>query len=177
MKKKILYEHLGNPITPELYKIDKEYTRLNKPSGGLWGSRSIEMKDYPYYRWRDWVENEGYNEEFYLNPENCFKFSLKDNADILIIDGRKIKPASLDYLTKKELRKIIPYAEILSEEKNSEKFGYPHLFTFNWPYIFNKYDGIELINGNLYTQFRYNGMSAWDCDSICIWNPDIVIEE
>lgn len=174
----ILYEHLGVPITTELYHIDQYHSKLlNKPSGGLWGSRSIQMKDYPYYRWREWVESEDYKTELYLNPNNCFNFKLNDQANILLIDGRKIKPRSFDYLTKKELRKIIPYAEILSVETDDYLTGRPQLFKFNWEYIFHKYDGIELINGNLYCQFRYNGMSSWDCDSICIWNPDIVIEE
>ena len=44
----------------------------------------------------------------------------------------------------------------------------------NWPYIFDNYDGMLLIHGEHYKDFHTGLFHYWDCDSLVLWNADIV---
>lgn len=99
------------------------------------------------YGWKDWC----YDNEFAdCNVDNSFKFTLQDNAKILEVhkydDVKK-------YIIENELFSLFP--------------------TFDFVKIFQEYDGMELFLSDDFS-LRFNGFYAWDCDSIVIWNKDII---
>ena len=173
---KTIYEHLGYPITAESFKLgDRESLQYtNKPGGGLWASRCSNLPENSY-TWRDWVDDENFNTEKYLREGASHKFTLNDNANVLLLDGNSVEvTGEIQYFlsgvgTLEQLQSIKDQLttdkEIFSKGTTLDRF-----FTLNWDYIFSHYDGIELIHGELYTVFHYDGFYWWDVDSICLWN-------
>ena len=70
------YIHYGNRefLTSKFNPI-KNRLDLGKPSGGLWASPVNSP-----FGWRDWCECESFRE---YEDDDCFIFSLKDNAKVL----------------------------------------------------------------------------------------------
>jgi hypothetical protein len=124
-----------------------------KPNGGLWAS-SIDTN----YGWKDWCDANDFRE---CNEDNSFKFTLTETAKVLHIHSVKD-------------------LEDIPEQK--EKFdGFKFMSTF---YIdFEKliemgYDAVELHlsdDGYEFGTSLYYKLYGWDCDSIVIMNPDIVV--
>jgi hypothetical protein len=176
----VIYEHLGtldSIASCNQIDLSQARTSFNKPLGGFWGSR-INQED-EYYSWRQWCEMEQFNTEYYLNPKNRHLFSLSNDSKIFLIDGNSISrkrfPDQLSgKFTRDEFNKLITDYKVLRYTLYDET-GHKNLaFGLDWDYIVKNYDGFELINGNCWGMFRYNGFYTWDCDSIVVWNTDII---
>lgn len=117
-----------------------------KPFGGLWASR-VDTE----YGWRDWCEKEEFD---CCNFSLYFKFRLKPEANILEIHSgedleklpKLISIAGTDF--------IFPNFEALRDQG---------------------YDGVELFLSEDYSGLYWK-LYGWDCDSIVIFNPDVIEE-
>ena len=102
------------------------------------------------YGWKTYCEDLGWNDKL----EKYFIFSLKDEAKVLIIDNCRL----LFNLPKQEGKRLIGLYTVLNFEE-----------------LAKEYDAVEVLiseDGLLYTE-----LNGWDCDSILVFNPDVIIEE
>lgn len=149
------YIHWGhrNFDKNQFRKIENEKEWV-KPIGGLWAS-PVDAK----YGWKDWNDDN----EFKHYQEDCFfKFILSNDAKVLHLyhandlkdlpkqDSRIKSYECLDFETLSETYDAIELH--LSEDKANE-YDYRNNHTLYW------------------------ALYGWDCDSIIITNPDIVIPE
>ena len=124
-----------------------------KPHGGLWASAI----DAPY-GWKDWNETSDYMK---CEEENSFKFKLKPEAKILIIDSEKA------------LEQLIP-------NKTYSMNGYVHgigsarQYYLNFETLSRRYDAIDFQLSKDHELYWL--MYGWDCDSILVMNKDIIEE-
>ena len=153
MKKQ--YIHYGSS---QLYPIQSIHNMkmMPKPFGGLWASPT----DSPF-GWYEWCRREHFNIEAL---KTYFKFTLTDNAKIFHI----YKVSDLDELPK---------------QKPSEDFydikGYSII---DFEELQKTYDGIELhLSEEIYPKdvnWSYQGLYwklyGWDCDSILLFNSDVI---
>ena len=162
MEEKI-YRHIGsehyNPI-----QVHPEYLAIMPPSGNkptmassMWGSPEGDE----YYTWTDWCK-----ENDYSNPNGpYFLFKLKPGKKVFVIDSRE----SFDEfvrLTKKDSSEITdPLWKIMA--------GVTPYYDFNKLYEMG-YAGIEVLISKC--SRLYHDLCGWDCDSICILDPDAVEE-
>ena len=100
--------------------------------------------------WRNWCENN----EYKIDTNKYFKFRLKDNAKILTLTDK----AQLYDLPKAKSILPIETFTMIDFEKLSEE-----------------YDAIEVFISS--GKGLYFALYGWDCDSIVIMNPDIIIPE
>lgn len=143
----MVYIHYGHKyFDKKLFeKVRNDY--FTKPIGGFWGSRVGAE-----YGWKEWINAKNFKLNKY-REDNYFKFKLKDDARVLVIDNIKI----LDKLPKNKSNILNSFWCSLDFEELSKK-----------------YDAIEVLitNSNgLYWKFY-----GWDCDSILIMNEDIIEE-
>lgn len=130
-----------------------------KPIGGLWASPI----DSPW-GWKDWCEAEQFKE---CREENNFTFTLSDDAKILRI-------YDVDDL------KDLPEVEIPPKFRFCCDLYLTKRYYLDFEKLSKEYDGMEVYiateedgrNGNL-----YYALYGWDCNSICIFNPDIIVLE
>ena len=132
----------------------------NKPIGGFWAS-PVDTE----YSWKDFAD--GIIDRFDKNT--YFKFKLADNAKVLHIysvndfDNLPI----YDCEENRSVNIFISKREIwLDFEKLSEEYD-----AIEVHFSEEKNKDNELFGGLYYKLY------GWDCDSIVIMNPDIVIEE
>ena len=146
------YIHYGSPsFQPDKFQPIKNYEwGAVKPIGGMWAS-PIDAE----WGWKQWCEAE----EFWLDKLNIsFELNLSDDARICHLK-------SVDDLKK------------LPERQGLFKSTW---YCIDFEKAMDKYDAIELHLseeveddwlGSLY--FKLYG---WDCDSILIMNPNIIIK-
>lgn len=150
------YIHYGDDtFIPEKVKgkASEHMVHINKPPFGLWAS-PVDAE----YGWKDWCQDEEFNLESF---NEHFVFTLKDDAKILKINSFKDWNEVL--LNTKSLTKSIMGSRTIQEKQKI------------WDYICKNYDGMLLILSNTTDLAYHMEFSAWDCDSIVIFNPDIVI--
>jgi len=144
------YIHYGSTnFNKQLFTPIKNHEFLSKPKGGLWGS-PIEAN----FGWKEWCEAENFRA---CNIENSFKFILKADANILVINS----VSDLDPLPK--IKPNFPVNWIcLDFEKLIEM----------------RTDAVQLNlsndTSNSWSETLYFKLYGWDCDSIIIMNPDII---
>lgn len=145
----IVYIHYGSDVyDPKLVVKENEWSStLMKPDMGLWACRKCKK----VYSWKDYCEYEypTANTDF----TKSFEFTLKPTAKILRI------------YRDKQLAKYIRTLYL----KNGD--GIPYLDTLT---LERRYDGIEVFFSNDWNNMRYGNCSAYSCDSICVWNPDVI---
>ena len=142
------YIHYGHT------KFDKSvFTKIKnvdcstKPKGGLWAS-DVEAE----HRWKDWCEAEEFRD---CKEENSFSFVLSDNAKVLYIESVN---------------------DLESLPKGKDKFGlnFSSWYLLDFEKLAETYDAVEV---SISSDFDlYYKLYGWDCDSIVIMNPDIVVE-
>src|SRR5574344_193913 len=159
---------------------------INKPRG-LWASRIDNSK---YYTWKDWCKYANFNSEGF---EHYFKFDINQKAKILLIDSPDILKDQPNILTTVRYPEADKYPN-LADIIKSELENMPDLndtskdrVVLNILWIMRNYDGMELIHGKYYSYFHdvckatINSLRGifywWDCDSICVWNPEVIIPE
>lgn len=156
------YIHYGNDeYKPELVtRVTPrgEYYLECKPPIGLWASP--EECDLP---WKTWCEGEEYKLE---RLEESFKFTIKDDAKILNVHSL----SDIEKYNKWILN--VPMCEF------KYIFDKPFRVLTCFNEIMDVYDGMELFYSENIEQFRFSDtFTTWDCDSIVIWNPEIIIPE
>lgn len=129
----------------------------NKPNGGLWASPvGAELG------WKEWCEECEFDIE---RLERFFEFSLSDDAKVLEI------------CKEEDIEELPLYIEEMAE-KMIQRFG--DAFQTK-PIDFEKLkeDGVDAVLFNLSADWRlrYGGFSGWDCDSILVMNPEVVIPD
>ena len=142
------YIHYGHTkFDKSVFNKIKNVDCSTKPKGGLWAS-DIEAE----HGWKDWGEAEEFRD---CKEENSFSFVLSDNAKVLYID-------SIDDL------KVLP--------KIDDKFGmnFSSWILLDFEKLAETYDAVEV---SISSDFDlYYKLYGWDCDSIVIMNPDVVVE-
>ena len=152
-----LYIHYGSK------KFDKKrVTRKNrcslgsKPKYGLWTS-PVDTN----WGWKDWCESEEFRE---CNEENSFMFSLIPDAKVLNIF---YEDDILPYIIHRERSSV--WSDWMGRALKTSVID-----SIDWDkIILDGYDGVELFDAIGLHDTVFN---SWNCNSIVILNPDIVIE-
>lgn len=156
----ISYIHYGHrEYHPEFVDLNMKSTNplRSKPPTGLWASREDAE-----YGWIDWCRDQAWygDEEFgFGNFITCFKFKLSDDANILEIHCED---------------DILPY--IISMNRylcRLETTGTGDTIDFE-TIRRSGYDGLELFLSDDYSMHD-RVFSSWDCDSIVVWNPNVIV--
>lgn len=130
----------------------KEHSLRFKPSG-LWGSPQ-DTDTVKFFRWIDWLENEGYEEDAggAFGHKYHFDFKLKDDADILVVSDME------------GINKCRKFWHNLS-----------YVVMDIHPDLYYYYDGIFLYHGDNYSLIHYSEFNGWDVDSIVVWNYSKIV--
>lgn len=142
------YIHYGDDKF-DITKFNKVVNRpeSTKPFGGFWGSRKNAV-----FGWKEWCTEIDFK---FKNLTKKLQFSLSNDARILVIDNTNLL---VDLPQNKEnhiLNKI--YVTLDFEELSKE------------------YDAIEVLISE--DELLYQELYGWDCDSILVMNPDVIITE
>lgn len=121
----------------------------NKPSGGFWAS-PVDAE----YGWKQWNEDEHFAE---CDEENSFKFRLRNCANVLYISSKEDVEKLPVQITSNDCYIVPDFEEIMRE-----------------------YDAIELCAGVEHSLVDYRDsvyyiLYGWDCDSILILNPYVIV--
>ena len=145
------YIHYGKTISEfdkSLVGPIKNIDHWTKPDGGFWAS-SVDAE----YGWKEWC----YDNDFCrpCDDTNSFKFILTDTAKILHI-------YSIDDINGLPVKSI-------------SKGWFTDTMNLDFEKLCEEYDAIELhLSGNHFNELYY-ALYGWDCDSILIMNPDIIV--
>lgn len=140
------YIHYGSPqFSLERFDQPRNTRGWNKPKGGLWASDEAAK-----YGWKDWCEAEHFRE---CRDENAFRFELAPTANILLLDSKdavgRLPEQNLGYSS--QCCKAIDFERLVC-------------------------DGVDAIDFRLSADPRlYWAMYGWDCDSILVLNPAVVV--
>lgn len=128
----------------------------NKPRGGLWAS-PVDSD----YGWKSWCEDAAFRE---CDEQNSFTFALKPEANIYYIrsvEAANSLPRAENRYGIEDLMLETPFSMIMGVDFESMVK-----------------DGIDAI---IYEQSAcpqlYWKLYGWDCDSILVMNPEVVIPE
>ena len=153
---KVLYEHyfrwnmIGDKFDRSLVEPATNPPYFgNKPINGFWASR-VDAE----YGWKQWCKDN----EPYWTMGKSFIFTLTDDTKVLSIKS------------KDDLGKIDSYIE------DSARLYFPsginnNMRLINFEKMAKDYDALEVDGSKLYWEFY-----GWDCDSIVIFNPDVIEE-
>ena len=126
-----------------------ELTKLrNKPFGGLWAS-PIKTK----YGWSDFCDSENFKLK---SLAEHFIFKIDENAKIYIIDNEE------------DLKKI----SFSKGQFGNYNIDFKFLIDSDFDGIFVTYNAISNLK---YGFDNINGLDTWDVESLCVFNPDIII--
>ena len=142
------YIHYGhNKFDISKFEQIKNQPFSSKPSGGFWASRVDDEKG-----WKNWVENSEFS---FGKFDISFEFTLNPDAKVLVIDNLEMVDKLPKAIQPIPLNLSISHQYIDFEELSKE------------------YDAIELlISDDFRLYYRFYG---WDCNSILILNPNIVV--
>lgn len=147
------YVHYGtSEFKKEWVKPVKNRMYWGKPAGGFWGS-DVNAE----YGWKDWCKNEGC---FINDLKKCLVFTLSNSARIL------------------EIHSVEDANRIIKEYPMPVPDSHKDLLTdlmpsIDWEKVAREYDAVEMFisdDWELYSRLPY-----WDCDSIVVTNPDVLI--
>lgn len=137
------------------------------PITALWAS----PEDAGYFGWKEWCERECFKT---WALDTFFKFRLSDEAKILKIDSEesmrllqpfiRIHPA-LSEIEESDIKKII------AEQKRT---GFGQMLRLDFEKMQNEgYDAMEIKISEYPPLYWF--LYGWDVDSICVWNPKVII--
>ena len=142
------YIHYGHTkFDKNMFATIRNVDCSTKPRGGLWAS-DVNAK----HGWKEWCESNEFRD---CNKENSFTFTLSDNAKVLYIESVN---------------------DLQSLPKGKDKLGLNFsLWTLlDFEKLAETYDAVEV---SISSDFDlYYQLYGWDCDSIVIMNPDVIIE-
>lgn len=150
------YIHYGhNAFRRQLFVEPTNIDLFVKPRGGLWAS-PVDAK----WGWKDWCKSENFRE---CCEENSFTFTLSEKANVIHIRSTK----DLDGLPIQAR-----VSEIFPEGYNMVCLDFEKLLS----------DGVDAIELHLseeqdaeFLAGLYWDLYGWDCDSILILNPDVIV--
>ena len=161
--KKVYVSYLNIPFDKKLLKPSDKMNNniVNKPIGGFWASPEDAK-----YGWKEFYEDVFMEDRLKDKFKNMikFRFTLSDDARIITIDD----------------------IQDINDKLKFNKFSCGNNLYIDFDSMRNDYDGIELTDPMLGHYFlnpkQYPELSkkeecfyCWDCESIVIWNPDIII--
>lgn len=140
------YIHYGSPeFCPEVFTPIRNCRAFTKPDGGLWAS-PINAK----YSWKQWCKENGFRE---CRTENSFEFELTPDAKVL-------------YICSDSVLEDLPQIE--------DEFALSDWYLLDFEKLLEQgYDAVE-INITADPQL-YWSLYGWDCDSILIMNPEVIV--
>lgn len=151
------YMHYGDiAFIREKFEPIENRDFSNKPNGGLWAS-SCKVEN----SWRTWcVENEFKR----ANLDKYFYFNIVDSANVLRIeslaDCKELTLRPVGYMHEEYLNpnnEVIDYRACIERGIDAIEYKYD---------IASQCEDFEEINSIMW---------GWDCDSILILNPDIIV--
>lgn len=149
------YRHYGSlKFNIDIFDPIENYPYFTKPHGGLWAT----PVNSDIYGWKSWCQDNDYN---VYRLKEWFDFDLDESANVYRIKELKdvLLLESLECCFISDRIRAIEGSDIFVSFVDFEKLK------------FLGYDAVELeIN-----PFTYWAMYGWDCDSIVIMNPDIII--
>ena len=148
---KPIYIHYGSDVFDPKITLEAKYAKrfwdtgcYIKP-GGLWAS-----PENAYISWKEWCESEDFHTD---RLDKSFRFHLKDGARVL------------DIFKLLDLRGYTVHG--------ATPFG--HNLYLDLDMIYRDYDAMEVHHEDNYWELHGSTIfNAWDVDSICVWNPDVV---
>lgn len=146
------YTHCGaETFDANKFREVSTYKNL-KPSGGFWASRQGAQ--------RTW---EGFCDYEYQSYDTSKKldFSLKPGAKVFEVHTLEDVAFLLQQYP-------MPWRSNAEGFHEYPKFGLPCIM-IDYDAMSRDYDGIEYFHSEI-----GNAMGPWDCDSICIFNPDVM---
>ena len=125
----------------------------SKPNKGVWASPVDSTRS-----WKDWCEAEDFR---VCEESNSFTFTLSPDAKILEVH---------------EESDIMDYVIFNEVDYTSRRFSATHVCDMlNLPKLYRDFDGMELFLSEGSFGFHLGLFSLWDCDSIVVWNPDVIV--
>lgn len=147
MKKK--YIHYGfTEFDKNLFQPISNGPIPTKPLGGLWAS-PVDAQ----YGWSAWCKNEAFGD---CDSGNSFTFSLSENARVLT-------------LRHKDDLNDLPKVNAIFSHPLWVCLDYEGLQESGWDAV-----EVDMSGGGNDLYFPLYG---WDCDSIVIFNPDVIVPE
>lgn len=141
------YIHYGHKsFDRNRFRPIKNRRALTKPEGGFWAS-PIDAE----YGWKKWCDE---NDFRYCGLDNCFTFTLSLGARVLTIRSAD----GLDNLPQVK-----------------DEWSFLDWCTLDFEKLLEQgYDAVEL---ELSADWRlYMSLYGWDCDSILVMNPNVIVE-
>ena len=128
---------------------DRDALYVNKPRGGLWASPLNSASG-----WRQWCNAEEYMK---YSDDDCFRFKLIASARVAKIENLK------------------DYEKLPVMSFDNPFFTHSSFFALNFEEIAKHYDAIFYKRCD---ELHYRSpMRTWDCDSLLVLNPDVVMPE
>ena len=146
-----LYIHYGSPkFSPHMFQEITNRDSFNKPYGGLWASRVGAERS-----WRNWCESENFRLQCL---DTHFRFAITPAAKVCHLYSSK----DLDLLPQRE--DYIDTGRFYPDFEQMVKDGW---------------DAVELHLSSEDEDLGYDSLYwwlyGWDCDSILILNPKIIM--
>ena len=154
-EKKVYIHYGSSEFDKEKFVPIKNGNLESKPYGGLWASPADSK-----YGWKDWCENEGFRLD---DLSSSFSFVLSDDSRVLHLrSGKDVY----------KLPRYNYWACFSGDPKHA-------FMCIDFEALMKNYDAVEVHLSEegpcKYDDSLYWKMYGWDCDSILIMNPDIVI--
>ena len=143
-----MYIHYGTDHFDPNRVLETREEILAKPDMGIWACDENAKST-----WREWCLQEDFHTE---RLNKYFEFELSGRARILHV--RKFEDL-MPYLIKANIVDMRLWGPILNRRQ-----------------MYQDYDGLEMHFSQLPRVSRQL-LQVYDCDSICIWNPNVIIPE
>lgn len=148
------YIHYGSPkFVAGLFHTITNCDGFNKPRGGLWAS-PVDAE----YSWREWVEGNNFYPE---RLAKSFEFKLSDSARVL-----ELTPENVWELPEDE--------KAFMKRDRHERNALSMVYGIDFEALAREYDVLEC-SLSRYPSL-YWSLYGWDCDSILVMNPDVIVE-
>ena len=136
--------YLFKPITNRIYS--------GKPNGGLWAS-PVNSE----FGWKDWCNAALFFKHSGLSEG--FIWELSDQSRILVLD----ETSNLESLPEKYFLDQVDFGGLIEERfLNFEKLAQ------DYDALLLEYSGLKALSGD------YLGFNTWDCESILVFNKEII---
>ena len=165
---KEIYIHYGSKEFNQNLFRERRSMLSNKPDQGLWASKINDE-----FGWREWCEQEEYRLDLLMQS---FKFTISENAKIMQIKGLEVSDELKHYINNGPIRASL-FGLCFYRNGDQKMIDFDRM-------IKDGYDGIEFTitetpfwnNETNSHNILWDMMYGWDCNSIVIFNPDIIEE-
>lgn len=148
------YIHYGSPkFVTGLFRAITNCDGFNKPRGGLWASPVDAERS-----WREWVEGNNFYPE---TLATSFEFELSAGARVL-----ELTPENVWDLPEDE--------KAFMKRDRRDRNVFSMVYGIDFEALAREYDVLEC-SLSRYPSL-YWSLYGWDCDSILIMNPDVIVE-